>query len=78
MKKFGMRERGEAEGGSWETCIGTVNGILFSKASVPPPSLARSLFRLSRFICAAVAVGSHGRGEGEIEAEKGMGFSPQC
>ena len=69
-KVWNERERG----GNWETCIGTVNGILFSKASVPPPSLARSLFRLSRFICAAVAVGSHGRegerGEGEIEAEK--------
>ena len=68
MKKFVMKER-EAEGGNWETCIGTVNGILFSKASAP--SLALSLFGLSRFIC-AVAVGSHGIGE-KGEGGRGRG-----
>ena len=80
MEKFGMKER---EGATGKHALAPLTEFCSPRPrSLPPPSLARSLFRLSRFICAAVAVGSHGRegerGEGEIEAEKEMGFSPQC
>ena len=54
--------------GNWETCIGTVNGILFSEASVPIPPLPFYLRR--RCWISWDRREGRERGEGEIEAEK--------